>query len=246
MIKLHGIVSGIIPYSDSSQILKVLSWDRAHLSIMAKGWRKKPEPLLRFCEYEFSLYEPKTEGLYLLKEASLMEDFSSYPTTQSWAAAEAGMELISKIMIPITESDQYYVLLREYLIYLQKTGNNGILIFWRLFLRIFKLMGIANENTGCHICGKQKLVYAIDGCSEHICKDCYMSRENIYPYTVFSDSAQKILALMPEIGLHLNELRLTKGLVAELNSYFLNYYIAHQKQTLKLKSLSVLSQFYEA
>ncbi len=244
MIKTHGIIIGIIPYSESSLILKVQSRDIAHVSIIAKGWRKKPDPLLRFCEYEFGLFEPKEEGLYLLKEADLLQDYSRYPTTSTWAAAEAGAELISKILIPASEAQLYYEILQKYLVYLQKLETNGILIFWRLFMRLLKLMGIEPDLSSCGMCGEPAPAYAFNGSAEIICRDCYVALNNREQYYALSRKARDILALLPEIGMHLCEAEPSQEVVGELNRLFLAYYTAHQKQTPKLKSLSVLSQFY--
>lgn len=245
MIKTLGIISSIIPFGDTSLILKALSWDKGQISILAKGWRKKQEPVLRFCEYEFTLYEPKEEGLHLLKEASVLQDFTQYPSTEIWAAAEAGVELLSKIIIPSNESHDYYTVQREYLAYLQKTRINGILIFWRLFLRVFKLLGIESQLNTCRICGSKRALYAIDNVAGHICQECFGDLSESGQYTLLSQDATEILRLLPEIGMHLDRIKVSTVAVSELNRYFLQYYQVHQKQTLKLKSLSVLCQFYD-
>lgn len=244
MNKSIGIILGLIPYSESSQILKVFNAEKAQISVIAKGWRKKQEPLLRFGEYEFNLFEPKEEGLYILKEAGLLQDFSQYPSTSTWATAEAGAELLSKILISASEAGEYYALLHNYLSYLQKLENNAILIFWRLFLRVFKLMGINPELNKCSICGSDDGPAAFSGASETICKSCFSQVINRDYYVALSLEERNILSLLPEIGKHLDSIIPDAEAVNKLNAFFLAYYSAQQKQTLKLKSLSVLSQFY--
>jgi len=244
MIKSMGLVLSIFPYSESSLILKVLSWDRAQISIIAKGWRKKPEPILRFVEYEFTLYEPKEEGLYLLKELSQSRDYSSHASTSTWAAAEAGAELCARIIIPPSDAKQYYTLLTQYLLYLAPMQENAILIFWRLMLRLFSMMGIGIRLQRCDTCTLSKEPFAYDASGEIICQDCLQELSWSERYTPFSPTSKKVLRLLPEIANHLQDIHLTRSDVAELNQLFLSYYAAHQKQTLKLKSLSVLSQFY--
>jgi DNA repair protein RecO len=244
MIKERAIVISIIPYGETSQILRVIAQNKAHIAIMAKGWRKKQEPVLRFCEYEFNLTEPKEEGLYFLNEANFLEDFSSYPTTSTWAAAEAGAELISNILISNHEAEDYFLLLRNYLSYLKNIPNNGILLFWRLFLRIFMLLGISPEIGRCSICGQNKSRIAANNDAELICADCFESLANPAHYTLLQKNTIDILDKLPQIGNHLESTSLNRSTVSEINKLFTSYYSAHQKQTLKLKSLSVLSQFY--
>ncbi|MCD8480583.1 MAG: hypothetical protein LRZ88_10430 [Candidatus Cloacimonetes bacterium] len=82
----------------------MLSPELGQISLIAKGIRKKEEPLLRLWEYELNLLEPKEEGLYLLKEAKERKDYSSYPEVATWAAADAGAELLAQIIIPQPEA----------------------------------------------------------------------------------------------------------------------------------------------
>lgn len=244
MMRILGIVIGIFPFSESSQILKIISQDRAQISVIAKGWRKKQEPLLRFAEYEFNLYEPKEEGLYILKELSLLQNYAQYPSTSTWAAAEAGAELISKIIMASSDAPSYYELLRNYLGYLQTIDKNAILIFWRLFMRIFKLLGIDLNISKCSLCHTECVAFAYNAASDIVCESCYKETANKDNYHSLSQNAGKILSLLPFIGYHLQETELSFNDVEELNRFFFAYYYAHQKQTLKLKSLSVLGQFY--
>ncbi|MCB5287808.1 MAG: DNA repair protein RecO [Candidatus Cloacimonetes bacterium] len=245
MIKCMGIVLSIFSYSESSLILKVLSWDKAQISIIAKGWRKKPEPILRFVEYEFTLYAPKEEGLYLLKELCQSRDFSSYASTSTWAAAEAGAELCAKIIIPSPEAKQYYTLLTQYLGYIAPMQENAILIFWRLMLRIFTMLGIGIRLQRCDSCLLSKEPFAYNLAGEIICQDCLQKLPLPDIYTQLSPVARKVLLLLPEIANHLQDIHLAHSDISQINQLFLSYFAAHQKQTLKLKSLSVLSQFYQ-
>lgn len=238
-MKTLGIISSIIPYSESSLICKLLSPELGQISLIAKGIRKKEEPLLRLWEYELNLLEPKEEGLYLLKEAKELKDYSSYPEVATWAAADAGAELLTQIIIPQPEAAQYYKLLTDYFSYLQKVDTNAVLILWRLFLRVFQLLGIGIELDLCSICKQQSIIHAHTGTGELVCKAC-ASQSN----KAFSPLSLEIIRLLPQIANHLHRLELNRWVVGEINSFLLDYFYAHHKQTLKLKSLSVLSQFY--
>jgi len=244
MINTIGIILEMIPYSESSWVLKLISWDKAQISVIAKGWRKKAEPLLRFVEYDFSLSEPREEGLYILKDLASLQDFSQYPATSTWAAAEAGAELLARIMIPQPEAKQYYTLLRQYLAYLQNVDKNGILIFWRLMLRLFVILGIDMKLDHCERCQKDCRPAAQSPAGDLLCNKCHMELVGSNGYEALSPQARSVLHRMPEIGRHLKSIALDKNTISEINKLFLNYFSSHHKQTLKLKSLSVLSQFY--
>jgi coenzyme F420-reducing hydrogenase delta subunit len=88
-------------------------------------------------------------------------------------------------------------------------------------------------------------LYAIDNAAGHICQECFGDLSESGQYTLLSQDATEILRLLPEIGMHLDRIKVSTVAVSELNRYFLQYYQVHQKQTLKLKSLSVLCQFYD-
>lgn len=244
MIKTVGLVLNTYPYSESSLILKIISWDHGPISIIAKGIRRKQESLMRFGEYEFQLYPPKEEGLYLLKDHSLIRDFSSYPSPQSWAAADCGLELFSKILFPQPDNKEYYTLITEYLKYLQKTKHNGILIFWRMFSRLLRMMGVPLNFSICAICGKECQPVAYNPSGELICAECKATLPFDHVYHDLSLNAQKIIELLPEIGNHLEEIKVNQVDITQINELFLFHYSSMQKQNMKLKSLNVLCQFY--
>ena len=238
----RAIISSIIPYSESSLICKVLTEQHGNISIIAKGIRKQKQILSRLWEYELNLSEPKEEGLYLLKEAREQRDFSSYPSSETWAAAECGIELLSNLLIPASEAEEYYALLCNYLGYLQGVSKNAILLLWRLFLRVFQMNGIRMEIKLCSQCHCDKAIMGCTRSGELICMECYQAAPGTY--LQLNPLSTRILDLLPEIGKHLNVLSLNRQVVNELNDLFRDYYQFHHKQKLRLKSLSVLSQYY--
>lgn len=244
MIKSIGLILNTYPYSESSLILKVITWDHGLISIIAKGIRRKQGSLTRFGEYEFQLYPPKEEGLYLLKDHSLIRDFSTYPSPQSWTVADCGLELFSKILYPQPDNREYYTLITEYLKYLQKTKHNGILIFWRMFSRLLRLMGVPLNLSTCAICNQKQALIAYNPSGELICNDCKMNLPFEHGFRALNPNAQNIITLLPEIGNHLSEIKITQKDITQINELFLFHYAAMQKHNLKLKSLNVLCQFY--
>lgn len=241
-MKTIGIITSIIPYSESSLICKVQSREAGHISLIAKGIRKKELTLSRMWEYDFNLLEPKEEGLYLVKEARELKDFSTYPSSGTWAAADCGAELLSHIIIPLPEAQEYYSLLSTYLGYLQGVEKNAVLLLWRLFMRVYRILGINLVLDQCAICGKQREIVARTNSGDLVCTECQSDAG--YSSQLFMPQSRKIIRLLPEIGNHLSLLELDRVVVKELNDFFIDYYYAHYKQKLRLKSLSVLCQFY--
>ena len=211
-----------------------------HISIIAKGIRKQDAGLCHLQEYELHLLEPKEEGLYLLKDFQEQRDYSIYPTAATWAAADCGAELLMHLIIPAYEAGAYYELLCNYLGYLQKVDANAVLILWRLFMRVYANLGLAPKLGVCAVCNEATEIAGYSRDMELSCQNCLCAEGAHY----FSPLARRILALLPEIGNHLQDLILDRAVVQELNTYFTNYFYAHYHKTLRLKSLSVLCQFY--
>jgi len=248
--KLQAILIKQSQYSESSLILQFFTLQYGMISVIAKGIRKKSEQqqLLPLCEYELLAYEPKEQGLWLFSEANIIRNFSVYLGSATWAAAETGLELISHLIIPQEDIATIYNLTIAYLEYLKKVKSNAILIFWRFFNRITILSGIGNPLSNCCICNNALSLPSayLKSKGGFVCENCL---PEIYPndaLLILSPPARKILLLLPEIGNHLEEITLDRAVVNEINTAFALYWQAHHKQTLHLKGLSVLTQFYNA
>ena len=120
--KLLAILIKQSQYSESSLILQFFTRQQGMVSVIAKGIRKKSEKqqLLPLCEYELIAYEPKEQGLWLFSEANITRNFSAYPSSSTWAAAETGLELISHLIISQEDIATIYDLTISYLDYLKK------------------------------------------------------------------------------------------------------------------------------
>lgn len=246
--KLRGILIKQSDYSDSSLILKFFAMEHGLISVLAKGIRRKTEKqqLNNLCEYELGLYEPREGGLWLLYEQDLLRDYSAFPSSATWAAAQSGLELVCQIISSPEEQHVYYQLCLSYLGYLQNVQSNAVLIFWRFFLRVIKQSGIGSpldECCACHHTGVDYLAYDLYQ-GGLLCANCYAEIDMREHLQCLSPTTRIVLRMMPEIGKHLNELKLGSTELAELNDILCKYWQAHHKQTLKLNSLSVLTQFY--
>ncbi len=245
-IKEPAILFRITNYSETSLILQVLGKDSGVISIIAKGIRNKPlcNTLSVLNEYEFSLYEPAETGLYLFSEACCLQEYITSDNAARMAAALAGVEFVSQLMVSKDEHEAYYDLICKYLSHLQKVEKNHVAIFWRLIIRVFVYLGIELDVSVCNRC-KTRPVSSYDRNSlELLCGGCF---DASIPSTLrvdFSSEAAELLAMLPGIGNHLEQISLSRGTVSELNTFFLQYFHHHLHKALSLKSLKVLEQYY--
>lgn len=240
-MKTVGIVVSIIPYSESSQICRVLTSGVGNIAIIAKGIRKKTEGIHRMWEYEFNLMEPHDEGLYLLKDLRELREYDQYPSSSTWAAADCGAELLAQILIPKSESEVYYALLKTYLDYLKTVSSGGIFLFWRLIIRLCIMLGVDLDVRECSMCKGQGKMVGHTKSGDLYCTSCHTAAGS--QIVSFGTEAASILYALPEIANHYRDLTVTRAAAREISAFFGDYYYQHFKQTLKLRSLNVLLQF---
>jgi DNA repair protein RecO len=241
-----GIVYRIINYGESSVILNAACKNSGFISIIAKGIRAKDKSiaLTLLNEYEFNLYEPSEGGLYLLSESSCLLEYEATTSPSRMAAALAGLEFISHIIAEAHEYPLYYDLVRNYLQYLQTIEKNHVAILWRLMIRTYKLLGIDLDITKCYQCHVADVHAFERGNLNLLCKKCIEDFGAWDRVTEFGEEARTILQLLPQIGKHIHQINPSRSTVKELDGFFLAYFEHHFQKVLKLKSLSVLEQYY--
>lgn len=246
LVKDRVILLNTYPYSDSSLIIKAFGEQCGSLDVIAKGIRKKKDSFIlqRLSEYELTLYPPKEGGLYLLKESNLSKE-RHYANAKSWATALCGAEFMQKQLISNDEHQLYFELFTSFLDFLLSFDEEPLPVFWRLLYRIIHLQGFELKTSICSQCKTQKLEYAYTKHDAKLyCQEC---ASHIYFHKslhVFGEQAAYILYHLEHIGNHLKQISLSQSTIQEINNFFADYYFAHNSQTLKLKSLSVLEQFY--
>lgn len=247
-IKLRGIIYSQQAFGDSSLIFRCFSREHGRIGILAKGLRTKPKasvPLIP-AEYDLWCHEPQDDGLWLLAEHDMLRDLSVYPDSSTWIAAICGIELSAMIVAPPYDLNALYDLLISYLDYLAGIPRNAILLLWRYWLRIYISSGIGNPFASCCICHQALHEHSrfCEAEAGFLCTVCAADGSVSGEMKAVSPQAAQLIKLLPEIGNHLHEITLNKAVVNEINNYLSQYWFAHTKQTLKLKSLSVLVQFY--
>ena len=243
----RAIIIKVTNFSETSLIVRCMTQNHGFISFLAKGLRKAQDKtqLIGLFEYELNLYSPMDQGLYLFSDANLLSENAIYKHPETWAAADSGIELLEHLLIPPEEYDAYYQLVKSYLAYLEKVKKNSILIFWRFWIRVFKLSGVDFNPLLCSSCHKEdELVCALDQSSGSLlCGDCIdeASGANLL---LMSPAAKDILLNLPQIGNLLEQTQLTRALVVEINNLLSSWWESHFRQSLHCRSLQVLQQFY--
>jgi DNA repair protein RecO len=252
-LKTHCFLLKKQPYSESSFLLQVFAENHGLISILAKGMRKNKERqdilLNTLNEFEVIISEPATPGLYTLNELCLVNEYPADLPLETWICAQAGAELLTKLLIPQDEIPPFYLALRQYLTYQKAVTANPIAIFWRFTLHIIKLLGVPvvlNQCADCHCLTGSRSLYGdtvIEGKSicayradtgQLICNDCQLNYGTVHRLT---PECISILELIPVIGNYLNDLSISAECLNQLNHFFLHYLSCQFHQPIHLKSL---------
>lgn len=228
------------PYSESSLLLHVFSDQLGLASILAKGLHKNRQSgaamLVVMNEYDLVISDAADGKLHILREFSVLREFSADLPIENWVCAQAGLEIISKLIIPKEDAPLFYSALQRYLLYLEGLKTNPIAIVWRFFLHLYKLLGVPLELDKCSVCHNRLAAPAgyKRSSGQLVCSRCL---------SLFKDAARfdaetgEILSLLPVIGNYVNDIVLTPDLIRSLNNFFLTYLDCQFHNHTELKSL---------
>ncbi len=242
-ITLKAIILRTTKYSESSVMINAFSQTQGSISILAKGIRKKPQinMIQRLNELELVLYEPAESGIYLFAECTLLKEHARYDSVMNMACAEAGLELVSGLMIPADDSPEIYNLLTIYLEYVRGITNNEIALFWRFALRILRELGVPLDPRRCGSCHCKDIKPA--GYDHRqgliVCETCLRKVFNMRP---FLPETRRLLYLLPEIGKHLDGLRISVQSATEINDLLLRWLEGRFHKRYTLHSIQVALQ----
>lgn len=233
------------PYSETSVLMQVFSDCLGMTSVLAKGLRKSKQHqdfLLNVLnEYEFVLSTSSNSSLSVLCEMSIITELPADLPLETWTAAQAGAEILTKIILPDEEIPLFYKALKQYLDYLKTVAVNPIAIFWRYLLHLYKLLGVPVNLNHCSVCHKEMpepRAYSADT-GQLLCHYCFDKEPGVY---ALEPEESNIIALLPVIGNYLNDLNLTPQNCQKINHFFL-YYISQQfHKTIKLNSLQLFER----
>lgn len=236
------------PYSESSLLLQVFSDQLGMTSILAKGLHKNKQSsatlLAVMNEYDFVLSDASDGKLHILKEFTVLREFPADLPLETWVCAQAGLELISKLIIPKEDAPVFYKALQSYLTYLEGVKINPITITWRFFLHVDKLLGIPVDLNHCSVCHSEMPVPAgFRRSTGHLL--CFKCIPTHLDTMQFSPEASEILHLLPVIGNFINDVVLTPGIIKSINHFFLNYLNCQFHNNTELKSLLYFDRINE-
>lgn len=243
----RAIIVKVTNFSETSLIVRCLTANNGFISFLAKGLRKAQDKiqLISLFEYELNLYSPREQGLYLFSDANLISENTIYTHPETWAAADAGIELLEHLMIPPEEFGTYYELVKSYLAYLERVNKNSILILWRFWIRVFKLSGVDFDPLLCSNCHQNgESVSSFDQNSGSLLCAACSPDDPSDSLQKLSPAARELLTQMTVIGSLLDTIKLNKAVVIEINELLSGWWESHFHESLHIRSLSVLVQFY--
>lgn len=233
------------PYSESSVLMQVFSDCEGMTSVLAKGLRKSKQHqdfLLNVLnEYEFVLSAASNSGIHVLTEMSLVSEYPTDLPLETWSAAQAGAEILTKLILPEDEIPLFYKALKQYLDYLKSVSANPLAIFWRYLLHLYKLLGIPVNLNQCSICHAEMtkpLGYSADT-GQLLCSKCFSAQEEAF---LLQPEESNILMLLPVIGNYLNDLTILPENNKRLNHFFLNYISQQFHKNIRLNSLQIFEK----
>ncbi|MBT3169723.1 MAG: DNA repair protein RecO [Candidatus Cloacimonetes bacterium] len=243
-IKTKGIILRKIAYRETSVILDVLTPDFGVITVMAKGIRKaksKSEGLLEILnEVDLLLYKKPNSDWYLYKSATIINANIFGINFDAQILMQAATEIYRQLIIHSEESIEFYELLNDYFGYIKLVKKNGIAIFWRFLLKIYKIYGISLNLQTCVLCGGNLNEISAYYPHKHgfICQKCFRAN---FPVIGLANEVTSILAQIYDIGNQLENISISKSAIKQINRIFLLHLSEQFHKKFYLKSIELLT-----
>lgn len=243
-IKTKGIIIKKVNFRETSIILDVLTPEFGVISVMAKGIRKqksKNTGLLEILnELDLMLYKNPSSEWYIYRSSQIVNAHLFNIDISTSILLQAPVEIIRQIIIPIDDSQAIYKLLETYFEYIKTVNKNGIAIFWRFLLKLFRIIGIELDIINCIECSQRKQFFAYFP-QKHgfICENCYhpVNEDQIFK---INKNAADLISKLNNIGNYINEIAISKPTIKQLNRIFLTHLSEHFHKKIHLKSIELL------
>ena len=243
-VKTKGIIIKKVDFRETSIILDVLTPEFGVISVIAKGIRKqksKNTGLLEILnELELNLYKNPNSEWYTYKSSLIINAHMFNINLTISILMQAPVEIIRQIIIPVDDSQAIYNLLKVYLEYIKTIKKNGIAIFWRFLLKLFKIVGITFNITHCVECSKRKHFVAYFP-QKHgfICEDCYLP---VYDEQLFklNSNVSELISKLNNIGNYLEDMLIPKTTIKQINKIFIIHLSEQFHRKIQLKSIELL------
>ncbi|HPR16935.1 MAG TPA: DNA repair protein RecO [Candidatus Cloacimonadota bacterium] len=241
---LCGIILKKTIYHETSLILDIFTPVYGSIPVMAKGVRREKSQVLGLLEIlnelEITLYKNPASEWYIFKNAELIKSHLYETNFQTGILMQAAAEIYRQLIMANSDFDSLYELLEQYLVYIRTVPQNGIAVFWRFMLRLFKLLGIELDTTSCVICHENHDFVAYYP-QQHgfICRTCLRPVHEDRVVRMNREQAE-LIAQLHRIGNLLPELIINKTTITQINRIFLAHLSENFHQRFYLKTLEML------
>ena len=210
---------------------------------MAKGIRKEKSKSAGLTEIlnelELVLYKNPSSDWYIYKSASLTRAHLFEVDFKTGILMQAAAEIYRQLIIPGEDAEKLYELLLKYLQFVLQVKKNGIAIFWRFLLRLFRLIGIEFNSTTCINCGsKGDFIAYFPQKHGFICKKCFRPVYNDLVFEISGEQAE-LFTNLNHIGNMLDELQISKSTIQQINKILLLHLAEHFHKSFYLKSIKL-------
>ncbi len=243
-IKTKGIILRKIAYRETSVILDILTPDLGVIAVMAKGIRKaksKNIGLLEILnEVDLLLYKKSSSDWYLYKSATILHANAFETNFNSTVLMQASVEIYRQLIIHAEESIEFYELINNYFSYIKTIKKNGIAIFWRFLLKIYKIYGISLDLQTCVLCGGNLNEISAYYPHKHgfICQKCFRAN---FPVIGLSNEVTSILSQIYDIGNQLENITISNSAIKQINRIFLLHLSEQFHKKFYLNSIEILT-----
>ena len=243
-VKTKGIIIKKVNFRETSIILDILTPEFGVISVMVKGIRKqksKNTGLLEILnELDLILYKNPSSEWYIYRSSQIVNAHLFNIDISTSVLMQSAVEVIRQIIIPVEDSQEIYQLLETYFEYIKTVNKNGIAIFWRFLLKLFRIIGIEIDITNCIECSQRKQFFAYFP-QKHgfICKDCYhpVNEEQVFK---INENAADLISKLNNIGNYIDEIIISKPTIKQLNRIFLTHLSEHFHKKIHLNSIELL------
>ena len=243
-IKTAAVLLKKQPYSESSSLIQFFTEKLGLISVLAKGLQRNKKGgaflLNPLNTYEIVITDVPAGSLHILTEFTPLKEYPTDLPLSVWFAAQAGAEVLTKVLLSPEEAPNFYRSLQQYLDYIKEIKNNPVALFWRFLLHLYKLLGISLELNKCSVC--QKEISAPDGylidTGRPLCRSCAYELEGV---CLFNPETVYLLSVLPRIGNYLNDIVIERDAIIQIDDFLLNFLALQFRKTISLKSL----QFFE-
>ncbi len=243
-IKTKGIIIKKVNFRETSIILDILTPEYGVISVMAKGIRKqksKNTGLLEILnELDLILYKNPSSEWYIYRSSQIVNAHLFNIDISTSVLMQAAVEVIRQIIISVEDSQEIYQLLETYFEYIKTVNINGIAIFWRFLLKLFKIIGIELNISNCIECSQRKQFFAYFPQNHgFICENCYhtVNDEQIFK---INKNTSDLISKLNNIGNYIDEISIPKTSIKQLNRIFLTHLSEHFHKKIHLKSIELL------